>query len=93
MSLGKENDEAVEDNDDYSDWEDLEENRSVIKKMLLTISPWCVTRDRYLVSDQGPYQWLTQGSWYCEEELYSQVDMSIQTEKTEKKVGGRVELS
>ena len=29
---------------------------------------------------------LSQGSWYCEEDLYSKVDISNQTEKTEGKM-------
>ena len=34
---------------------------------------------------------MSQVSWFCDEELYSQVDMSIQTEMRERKVGETVD--
>ena len=49
LSLGEKNDETVEDNDDDSDWEDLEKDRSKISHTEEIFSLWCV---RYLVSDR-----------------------------------------
>ena len=57
LSLGEENDESVEDNEDDSDWEDLEEDtskdQSYRKYNTMSLKHFSMVCDRYLVSDRA----------------------------------------
>ena len=56
MSLGEEIDESVEDNDDDSDWEDLDEDaskdQSYRRDTTMSLKHFSMVCDRYLVSDR-----------------------------------------